>query len=406
MKEKEGMKMKSVRSYGHVAYSLVFSMLFLFPVTPISAKMVTYVKEYRYQASEGDSKLSCRTVAFELVKRLLLEELGTYLMSETEVKDFDLTKDRISSLTAGIVSTVILEEKWDGQTYFLKAKISTDTDELIKLIDRIRGNQEQSKNWEEIMKKTEEALSEIEKLKKEIRKGSAEKVGQEKYVKANNELSAIYWFKKGLELRYNDKNNQEALKAFDKAIEIDPNYGRAYAFRAAIYNDWSQYPKALRESEQAIKLDPNFFVSFTGRGVAHTGMGNYREGIRDFNKAIELEPKNAPAYANRSWAYYELKTYHQGLEDAQKAIELDPNLYYSYYHRGRSLAALGNYQGAVEDYNQTIRLNPIFSWSFFFRGIAFMKLGKEDQALEDFKKAASLGNREAQSSLKKKGIQW
>ena len=399
------MRTKTKRLCQKISYSFLLGMVFFLSPPAASAKMLTYVKDYRYQASEGDSKLSCRTVAFEQVKRLLLEELGTYLVSETEVKDFDLTKDRISSLAAGIVSTVILEEKWDGQMYFLKAKISTDTDELVKLIDRIRGSQEQSKNWEEMMKKTEEALKEIEELKKEIRKGNAEKAVQEKYVKANDELSAIYWLKQGLELRYNAKNNQEALKAFDKAIEIDPNYGRAYAFRAAIYNDWNRYPEALRDSEQAVKLDPNYFVGVTGRGVAHTGMGNYREGIRDFNKAIELEPKNAPAYANRSWAYYGLKTYPQGLEDANKAIELDPNLYYSYFHRGRSLAALGNYQGAVEDYNQTIRLNPTFSWSFLFRGIAFMKLGKEDQALKDFKKAASLGNSEAQSYLKKNGIQ-
>jgi hypothetical protein len=35
-----------------------------------------------------------------------------------------------------------------------------------------------------------------------------------------------------------------------------------------------------------------------------------------------------------------------------------------------------------------------------------LKLGKADQALEDLKKAASLGNNDAQNYLKKKGIQW
>jgi len=35
---------------------------FLVPITAASAKTVTYVKEYTYQASEVDSKLSCRTI--------------------------------------------------------------------------------------------------------------------------------------------------------------------------------------------------------------------------------------------------------------------------------------------------------------------------------------------------------
>jgi tetratricopeptide (TPR) repeat protein len=381
-------------------------MVFLLSVTATSAKTVTYIKEYTYQASEVDSKVSSRTIALELVKRLLLEELGTYLFSETTVKDFALTKDQISSLTAGIVMTVILEEKWDGKSYFLKAKITTDTDELVRSIDHIRKNQEQSKNWEEMTKKTEEALKEIEKLKKEIGKGEGEKISQEKYAKAVNELNAMDWFKKGYVLRYSAKNNQEAMKAFDKAIEIDPNYAKAYAGRAAVYNEWRQCQKALRESEQAIKLDPNLAWGFNCRGFAHTGLMNYQQAIQDFNKALELDPKYAWPYCNRTWAYFMLKNYHQALEDANKATELAPGLPYGYFHRGRALASLNNFQDAIKDFDKAIKFDPMFSWPFLHRGYVFLKLNETKRALEDFKRAASLGNRQTEGYLKKKGIQW
>ena len=56
------------------------------------AEKVTFVKEYNYNASDLDSKVSSRTIALEQVKRLLLEELGTYLISETEVKKFQINK--------------------------------------------------------------------------------------------------------------------------------------------------------------------------------------------------------------------------------------------------------------------------------------------------------------------------
>jgi hypothetical protein len=52
-----------------------------------------FIEEYTYRASEADSKLSSRIIAFEEVKRLLLEKLGTYLESETEVKNFHPKKD-------------------------------------------------------------------------------------------------------------------------------------------------------------------------------------------------------------------------------------------------------------------------------------------------------------------------
>ncbi|MCX5855963.1 MAG: hypothetical protein NTZ24_15580, partial [Deltaproteobacteria bacterium] len=64
------------------------------------AEQKTFVKEYTYHAGDEDSRNSSRTIALREVKRLLLEELGTYLESVTEVKDFKLTKDQITTLTA------------------------------------------------------------------------------------------------------------------------------------------------------------------------------------------------------------------------------------------------------------------------------------------------------------------
>ena len=115
------------------------------------AEMKTFVKDYTYQASEEDSRNSSRTISLREVKRLLLEELGTYLESETEVKDFQLTKDQITTLTAGIVQTEIIEEKWDGRTYWLKARIAADSGEVIKSIDALRKDRQKTKELGEVM---------------------------------------------------------------------------------------------------------------------------------------------------------------------------------------------------------------------------------------------------------------
>lgn len=84
-------------------------------VRPVEAEMQTFVKEYTYQANEFDSKSSSRIVVLEQVKRLLLEEIGTYLENHTEVKNFELTKDKITALTAGIIQTQVLDENGMGQ---------------------------------------------------------------------------------------------------------------------------------------------------------------------------------------------------------------------------------------------------------------------------------------------------
>ena len=63
---------------------LIFAVLNIFLFAGLShAEKVSFVKKYTYQASELGSKHSSRTISLEMVKRLLLEEFGTYLISET-----------------------------------------------------------------------------------------------------------------------------------------------------------------------------------------------------------------------------------------------------------------------------------------------------------------------------------
>ncbi len=147
---------------------LIIALLLFISIPSAHADTKTFIKEYTYQASELDSKTSCRTIALEQVKRLLLEELGTYLENNTEVKNFELTKDKITALTAGIVQTQVLDEKWDGKSYWLKAEVKADPENVAKSIDTLRKDQKRTDELEERIRKQEEALKEIDKLRSDI----------------------------------------------------------------------------------------------------------------------------------------------------------------------------------------------------------------------------------------------
>src|SRR5271169_3486216 len=117
--------------------SLLSLLVVFFFVSAAHADVVTFTKEYTYQASEFDSKHYSRTLALETVKRLLLEELGTFLVSETEVKNMQLTKDQVTTYSAGIVGAEVIDEKWDGKSYWLKAKVSADPKEVEKALKKL-----------------------------------------------------------------------------------------------------------------------------------------------------------------------------------------------------------------------------------------------------------------------------
>ena len=327
-------------------YSIVPLIAFLlFIVSPTFAETITFTKEYTYQASEFDSKNSCRTLALEMAKRLLLEDLAAYLDSETEVKDMRLTKDQVTTYSAGIVSAEIMDERWDGKSYWLKAKVSAATKEVEKALKKLVEDKSKLKELEEIRMTAEELTRENDKLRRELEAGAKskerDKETEAKNVKAYENtitaLNSVDWFRNGLEALIAEQN-KEALDAFAKAIELKPDYAAAY------YN----------------------------RAEADLSLGNYQQAIGDFSKTTELKPDFGEAYYGRGLSYVGLGNYQQAINDCTKAIELKPDLVEAYYGRALSYVVLGNYQ----------------------------------QAVADFKTAARLGDKDSQELLKRKGIDW
>jgi len=109
-----------------------------------AAQKKTFIREYFYKASETDSKVTSRQKALTEVKALLIEELGTYVESYVNHvvadKNGVITKDfftnEIKTLSTGTTETKILEERWDGYEYYIKAEIMADPEEVVRRISQ------------------------------------------------------------------------------------------------------------------------------------------------------------------------------------------------------------------------------------------------------------------------------
>ena len=235
---------------------LFLTVAFLLLPVQTSAATKVFEREYTYRASEADSKLSCRVIALEQVKRLLLEELGTYLESISEVKDSVLTKDEIVILTAGVVRTDIVSEHWDGKIYRLKARIKADPDYVIKAINRLRQDRQKNKDLKKSQARAKQYLNEIERLKKELSRAKQKdlKRKQVEYVKAVKGLSAENWFERGLSF-VNSKHYSEAIKAYTKALDINPQYDKAYNDRGNVWADKGDYDRAIADYNKALGIN-------------------------------------------------------------------------------------------------------------------------------------------------------
>jgi len=126
------------------------------------------VKEYQYNVSDDDSKNSARKKALNQVKILILEEIGvfveSYLELNTVIEDKQYQKyfkEEIKNLTAGIIKTKIIDEKFDGKTYYVKASVLVDPDSVsegISEILKIKANKSEISKLQKLLQSKEQEI--------------------------------------------------------------------------------------------------------------------------------------------------------------------------------------------------------------------------------------------------------
>jgi nucleotide-binding universal stress UspA family protein len=179
------------------------------------AETVSFQKEYTYQAGELDNKGSARIIAMENAKRLLFGEVEAYLESKAVIKNLQLTKNQATALISVIVKADVIEQKWDKNTFYVKAGVSLNPDEIVSSIAILNRNKGYMREIEEVKRKAEALLRKIEKLKElqGIDSPQAKTTGQ--YNEAVKILSAIDWFENGCVL-VNSGSPQKAVEAFQR----------------------------------------------------------------------------------------------------------------------------------------------------------------------------------------------
>ncbi len=149
-----------------------------------NAEPKIFVREYTYQASESDSKLSARSCALSAVKGLLVEELGVYIESyvnyNVEDDGLKVSKDfytnEIRQLSMGVAETRIIDEQWNGSIYYVKAEITVDPSDVVRRINKSiedRKNDVSVDSLQAELEMSKEHIIELEEKIKELAESKA-----------------------------------------------------------------------------------------------------------------------------------------------------------------------------------------------------------------------------------------
>jgi len=191
-----------------------------------------------------------------------------------------------------------------------------------------------------------------------------------------SDLASIYESKSNIHILLKQYN--EALAAFEKSIEINPNLPEYYIKKAGIYESMKNIPKARVEYDNAITLETedkkksNIYLT---RSMMYWELLDYKNCMTDLNKAIELDPADGMNFWHRSMLYGYKKNYLLALKDCNTAMELYSNdssstaslLWLRAEHKTKS----GDYNGAKQDYQLYLKYYPDSYGAYYELGRLF-----------------------------------
>lgn len=192
----------------------------------------------------------------------------------------------------------------------------------------------------------------------------------------------------------NEGKYTEAIAKWQSIVnakDVNPELiARAFFSIGFLHAEQQENDQAISAYDQAIELYPEFSEAFNSRGLLKTILEDYEDAISDFDEAIRLNPDFAEVWYNRANAKRALKKHEDAIADYDEAIRLSPDSAGVYHYRGVSKRALGQHQEAIADFDEAIRLRPDYTDAYVNRGSTKRAIGMPGEAKKDFDKAQEL----------------
>ena len=172
----------------------------------------------------------------------------------------------------------------------------------------------------------------------------------------------------------------QARAAAEKALEFDDTLAEAHTSLANVLDHDFDFERALKEFERAIELNPNYATARHWYGNEFLGpMGRFDEAIAESKRARELDPLSLIINADLGVVYMWARQYDKAIEQLRRTIEMDPQFYYAHYNLGVALQSKGQLNDAITEYRKAVELSDD-PFVLGLLGQAYARKGQREEA--------------------------
>lgn len=219
-------------------------------------------------------------------------------------------------------------------------------------------------------------------------------------------------------------NFREALSAYERAVQINPNSGDLYYLIAISHSNMGnlneqgvaaaeaiqkgtkfigesyallgeslqrvkKYNEATEAYQRSLTAKEDNYAVYRSLADIYRSQGRYQEAIDISRKGLRIFPNDGNIYTDLSW-YYSLANRHEdAIQAAQAAIRFLPDQSLGYTNLCRAYNDTKQYQLAIGACNKALQINPNDGETNFYLGRAYDFIGKPLDATKYYDKAVN-----------------
>ena len=206
-----------------------------------------------------------------------------------------------------------------------------------------------------------------------------------------NSLEAAHAYIEGQNLLAEGKP-EEALAAYKKAVEIDPNLGRAYSGMGTVANNLRRRDEALEAYNKALSLLDRMTERerFRTRGSYYAAMGNADKARDENQKLIERFPSDAAGLSNLALAYFNMWDFPKALDFGRQSAAIYPGNVLRQSNVALYAMYASDFATATKQAARVLELNKDYPRGHLVMALSNMAEGQFGQAEERYQALTKL----------------
>jgi tetratricopeptide (TPR) repeat protein len=189
-------------------------------------------------------------------------------------------------------------------------------------------------------------------------------------------------------------SGEKKLSIFQQMAQKYPKEKQVHFELAQYYDSNEIFDKAIEEYEKALNLDPNYGYALNSFAYMYSDLGEYEKSVEYFKRYASAYPRDANPVDSMAELYFRMGRLDEAIEKYKKVLEIRPDFFLTYWRIGYIYALKEDYQQALEWCEKDIAAAPTPGariTGYFWKANFNYLLGNLNQSINDSRILYELG---------------